>query len=107
MIDKRTAPVKELIEQLIRARKEAGILQGDLAGQLQISQATMSHWENGFRLPELDKFAAWAAVLDRELSVGMSDRRKISLEELARRHPGEFEALMLAEKYRQGGEASC
>lgn len=106
-VDRRTPQVKALIEQLVRARKDVDITQGVLIERLHISQATLSHWESGYRLPDLNKLMAWAAEVGQEVTIGVSDLRKAALEELARRHPGEFEALMLAERYRQGGEGAC
>ena len=104
LTDKRGPQAKEIIDQLIRARKDTGITQGVLIERLHISQATLSHWESGYRMPDLNKLTSWAAEVGQEVTVGISDMRRTALEELARRHPGEFEALMLAEHYRQGGD---
>lgn len=60
-------------EKLIQRRKEKGMTQEDLAEQLSVSRQTVSKWENGDCMPDVDKF------------IRLSDILEISLDELAGR----------------------
>ena len=43
-------------EKLIRRRKERGLTQEELADHLSVSRQTVSKWENGDCMPDVDKF---------------------------------------------------
>lgn len=60
-------------EKLIRRRKERGLTQEELANHLSVSRQTVSKWENGDCMPDVDKF------------IRLSDLLEISLDELAGR----------------------
>ena len=45
----------KLATQLPLLRKEAGISQGQLADKLNVSRQSVSKWENGTAIPDLDR----------------------------------------------------
>ena len=69
-------------EKLIRRRKERGLTQEELADHLSVSRQTVSKWENGDCMPDVDKF------------IRLSDLLEISLDELAGREV-EVEPIVL------------
>lgn len=69
-------------EKLIQRRKERGLTQEDLADHLSVSRQTVSKWENGDCMPDVDKF------------IRLSDILEIRLDELAGREV-EVEPIVL------------
>lgn len=53
----------KLATQLPLLRKEAGISQGQLADQLNISRQSVSKWENGTAIPDLERVIEIANIL--------------------------------------------
>lgn len=53
----------KLASQLPLLRKEAGISQGQLAEKLNISRQSVSKWENGTAIPDLDRVIEIATIL--------------------------------------------
>ncbi len=51
-----------LAEKIIRLRKEKGWSQEELAGQLEISRQSVSKWEGGVSIPELDKIVRMSEI---------------------------------------------
>lgn len=62
----------KLATQLPLLRKEAGISQGQLADKLNVSRQSVSKWENGTAIPDLDRIIELAEIL------------QVSLDELVR-----------------------
>lgn len=56
-------------ENLRKARKEAGVLQVELAERLQVRQKDISRWENGEHVPSLEMFVK----ICRELNASADD----------------------------------
>jgi transcriptional regulator with XRE-family HTH domain len=98
---------RDLIDQFIRARKDLGLKQGVVAEKLGVVQPTVCRWEDGNNSPNLEQSQRWANVLGAVLilSDNTNGIRRRALTELARRHPGELDALMTAERYRMNGES--
>ena len=65
----RLRPRYEAVEALIRARKEAGLTQAELAERMGRQQSIISEIESGRRSPRLDTLAAAARALWLELRV--------------------------------------
>jgi ribosome-binding protein aMBF1 (putative translation factor) len=65
----RLRPRYELVAALIRARKEAGVTQAELAERMGRPQSVISEVESGRRSPRLDTLAHAARVLGFELRV--------------------------------------
>lgn len=57
------------ISKLIVRRKELKISSGELAGNLKITPATMSKYENGHREPGLKFFEDWLKELRLEMTI--------------------------------------
>lgn len=51
-------------QQLGRVRKERGITQEQLAKEMNVSRQTISHWENGRAMPDIDTIKRLSQVLD-------------------------------------------
>ena len=51
-------------EKLIRRRKERGLTQEELADHLSVSRQTVSKWENGDCMPDVDKFIRLSDLLE-------------------------------------------
>lgn len=51
-----------LAEKIIKLRKERGWSQEELAGQLEISRQSISKWEGGVSVPELDKIVRMSEI---------------------------------------------
>ena len=49
-------------ENICRLRTEKGMSQGDLADLLEVSRQSVSKWETGSSVPELDKLVKQRAV---------------------------------------------
>lgn len=66
-------------ERLYRLRKSANISHEKLAEELGLTRTTISHWENGKRLPSLDVIASLADYFDVSIDylVGRSDNPKL------------------------------
>lgn len=64
-----------LAENITALRKQHGMSQGDLAEKLEVSRQSISKWETGASVPELDKLVA------------LCDLFQISLDELVRDAP--------------------
>lgn len=98
---------RDLLDQLARARKDQGLGQAPVAQRLNVSQSALCNWEGGNRFPSLPMAQRWAEVLGGQLVFSPSTHdtlRAGALQELARRHKGEFAALLTAEQYRVHGE---
>lgn len=52
----------KIAEQIIRLRTAAGLSQGDLAEKLEVSRQSISKWETGASLPEIDKLVKLAEL---------------------------------------------
>src|SRR5690606_7888733 len=65
----RLRPRYAAVEALIRARKEAGLTQAELAERMGRQQSIISEIESGRRSPRLDTLAAAARALGLELRV--------------------------------------
>jgi transcriptional regulator with XRE-family HTH domain len=60
-------PVFTFGERLEKARKDAGILQDEMAERFDVSPATISNWETGARKPvfgEIELASRWAKETD-------------------------------------------
>jgi transcriptional regulator with XRE-family HTH domain len=77
--------LRSLANHLVLTRLERGLSQGNLAGQCGLSQAQISLFEAGRRLPSLDQFIRLARALDVPLQHLLSgaDRPGESLKDLA------------------------
>ena len=51
-----------LSETIYRLRTEHGLSQGDLAAELDVSRQSISKWETGSSVPELDKLVAMSRL---------------------------------------------
>lgn len=51
-------------EKLLTLRKASGLTQEQLAEKLEVSRQSVSKWESGQAVPELDKIVALSAVFD-------------------------------------------
>lgn len=51
-----------LSETIYRLRTEHGLSQGDLASELDVSRQSISKWETGSSVPELDKLVAMSRL---------------------------------------------
>lgn len=62
-------------EQLKEVRKERNIKQEQLASEMNVSRQTISHWENGRAIPDIDTIKRLSQVLDHNFFVieGVSD----------------------------------
>ena len=52
----------KLSEQIVRLRTRLGLTQGDLADRLEVSRQSISKWETGASVPELDKLLKMAEL---------------------------------------------
>ena len=57
-------------------RKKCGLTQSQLAERLNISDKTVSRWENGLGYPEVTQFPALAAIFGVTVDYLMSGERK-------------------------------
>lgn len=56
-------------ERIKNRRKELGVTQEDLAKQLYVSRQTLSSWENGRTLPDIDSLVLLSEALDINIDV--------------------------------------
>ncbi len=56
-------------ERIKNRRKELGITQEDLAKELYVSRQTLSSWENGRTLPDIDSLVLLSEALDVNIDV--------------------------------------
>ena len=56
-----------MAEQIIRARKKAGLTQRELAKQLNVTNKAVSRWETGGGMPDLIQLVPLCRVLDLSL----------------------------------------
>ena len=82
-------------EKLIRRRKERGLTQEELADHLSVSRQTVSKWENGDCMPDVDKF------------IRLSDLLEISLDELAGREVEVEPIILPAPELPKSGKKLC
>ncbi len=78
---------------LKRLRKEAGIVQAEIAEQLRVTSEAVAQWERGHRRPCLDKLPRLAKILGIE-------PRALCLWALAEFHPCFYDAVFGAEERR-------
>lgn len=69
-----TQQTRDVIDELVRQRREAGLKQADMARWLDVSQPTLSALETGRRRPSLDLLLMYAAALGLEVEVRISRR---------------------------------
>ena len=56
-----------MAEQIIRARKKAGLTQRELAKQLNVTNKAVSRWETGGGMPDIIQLVPLCRVLDLSL----------------------------------------
>ena len=54
----------KLGERIAEKRKEQGMTQAELAEQMLVTRQTVSRWEAGAALPDIEKIAQLARLLD-------------------------------------------
>ena len=52
----------KIAEQISRLRARAGMSQGELADRLEVSRQSVSKWETGASVPEIDKLVKMSAL---------------------------------------------
>ncbi len=67
---KRGTSLKSIGERINAARKEKGMTQEELAALLNVSRPTISHWENGRILPDVEMLNSLSKVLDANFFTG-------------------------------------
>ena len=59
----------EILDEILKARAEAGLTQAELAGRLGLSQGRVSHLEQFPQALSFAQLLAWCAALELELSI--------------------------------------
>lgn len=59
--------MSELKERLVEARKAKNMTQQQLADAMNVTRATVSHWENGQRMPDVENIQRLQQVLEMQL----------------------------------------
>ena len=65
----------ELNEKIYDLRKKMGLSQEELAGRLNVSRQTVSKWELGDSVPDVDKVVAMAELFDISLDELVLDKK--------------------------------
>ncbi|MBD5805722.1 XRE family transcriptional regulator [Lactobacillus sp. 0.1XD8-4] len=64
--------------QLAKLRKDAGLSQAQLADQLQVSRQSVSKWENGTVLPDIDRIIEISNILQVSLDELVLGKQKVA-----------------------------
>ena len=86
----------EVAKTLAEARRRAGLTQSQLARRAGTSQATVSAYESGRKVPSIETFARLLAATGSQLAVVEAPARRPSREELQRNGRVLAEVLELA-----------
>ena len=92
-------------ETIYRLRTERNMSQGDLAEALEVSRQSISKWETGGSVPELDKLTKMGELFGvsmDELILGKKEEK----EETPLLTPGDLGTTLFPDDFHQGGRAS-
>ncbi|MDP9801211.1 transcriptional regulator with XRE-family HTH domain [Arcanobacterium wilhelmae] len=64
---------RDLVAELVKARKDMKITQIDMAAELEVDQATISRFENFVTYPRLDFLRDYAEAVGKEIQFMVSD----------------------------------